>query len=283
VQRLRESGVTLAMRHRLVGIEKAGAWRLAFETDAGEQTWEGDAVILAMGGASWPATGSDGAWTGLLGKLGVEIAPWAPVNCGWEVEWAPEVLAAAEGQPLKSIAASAGGAMAKGELLVTRYGLEGGAIYALGTALRQMAAPVLTIDFKPEQSAAQLAARMGPIRRNLLAEARVRWKLPEAAAAILAGRGPFAGVEALAAETKACAIPLLRPRPIAEAISSAGGVAWSGLDEGLMLRAHPGLFLAGEMIDWEAPTGGYLIHGCFAMGARAAESAVQWCSARHVP
>jgi hypothetical protein len=239
-------------------------------------------VILALGGASWPSTGSDGSWPSALAKLNVETAPWSAANCGWEVAWPAAALALSEGCPLKNVALSAGGMSVKGELVFTSYGLEGGAIYALGAALRAMPTPVLTLDFKPDQSAAQLVAKMGPIQRNFLAEARVRWKLSVAAAAILESQGPYPSLEALVAKTKSCPLPLLGPRPIAEAISSSGGARWSGLDEGLMVRAHPGLFLAGEMIDWEAPTGGYLIHGCFAMGTRAAEAAVQWCAARHV-
>ena len=252
---------------------------MALDFQAGDQvrTFEADAVILALGGGSWPETGSDGAWTAILARLGVEAAPLLPANCGWEFPWPPAVLAAAEGQPLKSIAVRAGEVEAKGELLVTKYGLEGGAIYQFGPALRAMTAPDLVIDFKPTSTVAQLVAKMGPIRRNFLAEARQRWRLSDAAFAILNHLGPaasFTTAESMAAAVKNCTLRLTGPRPIAEAISSAGGVRWSELDGGLMLRRMPGVFVAGEMIDWEAPTGGYLMQGCFATGTRAARSAL---------
>jgi uncharacterized flavoprotein (TIGR03862 family) len=279
VQRLRQLGVQFAMRHRWVGLRRGARWQVDFEMENETRTVEADAVILALGGGSWPETGSDGAWTTALEKLGVAIAPLQPANCGWEFPWPPAVLAAAEGQPLKSIAARAGEAEAKGELLVTSYGLEGGALYALGPALRALATPVLAIDFKPENTVAQLVAKLGPVRRNLLAEARTRWRLSDAAHAILAhctGAPSCASGEALAHLAKHCPLRLTGPQPLAEAISSAGGVRWSELDERLMLKNLPGVFLAGEMIDWEAPTGGYLLQGCFATGTRAARGAIEW-------
>ncbi len=169
---------------------------------------------------------------------------------------------------------------ARGELLITRYGLEGGAIYQLGPALRAIGEPVLSLDLKPSFSAEQLAAKLGPARENLHAIARERWRLSAAGAALLrfTNASPSSG-PALAAAAKDCRIPLAAPRPIAEAISSAGGIRWSELDEGLMLRRLPGVFVAGEMIDWEAPTGGYLLHGCFATGTRAGHAAADYLKA----
>ena len=275
VQRLRGLGVKFAMRHRWTGLRRADRWELVFDTPDGARTFSADSVILTLGGASWPETGSDGAWTTILESLGVEIAPLLPANCGWEYPWPRAVLDAAEGQPLKSIAVRAGGVEVRGELLVTKYGLEGGALYQLGPALR--ADPELAIDFKPSSTIEQLVAKMGPIRRNLLIEARARWKLGDAAFAIvshLPAPRDWESATALAAHVKNCPLRLTGPRPIAEAISSAGGVCWRELDEDLMLRKLPGVFVAGEMIDWEAPTGGYLIHGCFATGTRAARGAL---------
>ena len=162
-----------------------------------------------------------------------------------------------------------------GELLVTRYGLEGGAIYQLGRVLRAMPEPAIAIDFKPTVTAAQLAARLQPAPGNFFEEARIRWRLSEPAHAILSHQ-PWTDVESLAHAAKHCVISLLRPRPIEEAISSAGGVCWSETDATLMLRKRPGIFVAGEMLDWEAPTGGYLLQGCFATGTRAAKSSVDW-------
>ena len=280
VHRLRELGVHFAMRHRWVGLQPGTPLRLEFQVEDGARTFEADAAVLALGGGSWPETGSDGAWCAALERLGVAVAPLAPANCGWELRWPDEVLAAVEGRPIKSIAVRAGGVEVKGELLVTAYGLEGGAIYQLSPTLRAMPEPALTIDFKPHSTIAQLVAKMGPIRSNFLAEARARWRLSDVAFALLShlpGRGGWTSAEALATEVKGCTLPLTGPRPLAEAISSAGGVRWSALDPSLMLRALPGVFTAGEMIDWEAPTGGYLIQGCMATGTRAALAALAWC------
>jgi predicted flavoprotein YhiN len=166
-----------------------------------------------------------------------------------------------------------------GELLVTNYGLEGGAIYQLGPALRAMPEPEICIDFKPAHTVEQLVKKLGNCPRNFLPEARSRWKLSDAAFAILANlprRAPFTSAESLAATVKNCALRLTGPRPLAEAISSAGGIRWSELDSTLMLRRLPGFFVAGEMIDWDAPTGGYLMQGCFATATRAARSAMDW-------
>ncbi len=251
------------------------AFRLGFASGA---TATADAMILALGGGSWPETGSDGAWTGLLESLGLAVHPLAAANCGWEHEWPPEVLARAEGKPLKNIHVRAGDTVAVGELLITRYGLEGGAIYQLGAALRAMAEPAIAIDFKPTFTVERLVAKMESARRNFLAEALVRWRIGDAAYALLADR-TWPDALSLARAVKHCVIPLRGPRPIAEAISSAGGVCWSELDAGLMVRRFPGLFVAGEMVDWEAPTGGYLMQGCFATGTHAARSAVEWARA----
>ena len=285
LHRLRGLGVQFALHHRWLGFEGVdGARNLLFQAPEGLRSLPFDACILALGGGSWPETGSDGAWTAILEQAGIAVSMLEPANCGWEIAWPPEVLAKAEGQPLKNIAASAAGEMAAGELLITGYGLEGGAIYQLGSALRGMAAPVLSIDLKPGTSAAQLVARLGPIRRNILAEAGSRWRLSPAAFALLshcAGAEPPLSPESAAALCKACTLRLLRPRPLAEAISSAGGVRWPEIDGSLMLRRLPGVFVAGEMIDWEAPTGGYLLQGCFASGDRAARSALKWLSARN--
>ena len=275
VQRLRASGVHFAMRHRWTGLRAGARWQLDFAGEGDRViTAEADAVILALGGGSWPDTGSDGAWTAILEKLGVALAPLQPANCGWECAWPPAVLALA-GQPLKNIAACAGDCAVAGELLVTEYGLEGGALYQLAPVLRAMPAPQIVIDFKPSQTVEQLAKKMTGVTRDLLATARQRWHLSDAAHAILAAQAEdISTVAALAALAKACAIPLTRPRPLAEAISSAGGVRWDALDDSLMLRQLPGVFVAGEMIDWEAPTGGYLITGCLATGTRAGRGAL---------
>ncbi len=279
VQRLRAAGVKFALRHRWKGLRPGRRWSVDFAAENGPVTFEADAVVLALGGGSWPETGSDGGWIPVLEPLGVEVAPLVSANCGWEVAWPPAVLASAEGKPLKNITAVAGGNTAVGELLVTRYGLEGGVIYQLGSALRTMTEPELVIDLKPSHTVEQLVKKLGTARRHFLAEARSRWRLCDAAFALLGnlpGQGEFASAEALAATVKKCPVRLTGPRPLAEAISSAGGVRWSELDEALMVRRLPGVFIAGEMIDWEAPTGGYLMQGSFATGTRAARGALRW-------
>ena len=279
VHRLREAGVRFAMRHRWSGLRPGAQWQVDFQTEGETRTVHTDAVILALGGGSWPETGSDGGWVSVLEKLGVMTSPLTAANCGWEISWPPGVCALAEGQPLKNITARAGESMATGELLVTSYGIEGGAIYQLGPALRGMQEPEIIIDFKPAHTVGQLVKKLGNCSRNFLAEARSRWRLGDAAFAILSnlpGGEPFASAESLAATVKGCALKLAGPRPLAEAISSAGGVRWSELNSALMLRRLPGVFIAGEMIDWEAPTGGYLMQGCFATATRAAHGALEW-------
>ena len=272
IERIKNLGVRFEMNHRWTGLKTGSPHVLEFTH---HRSAEADAVIFALGGGSWPQTGSDGAWTGPFGTLGIACHPLTPANCGWQHPWSPEVLATAEGQPLKNITASAGNITATGELLITRYGIEGGAIYQLGKALREMAEPAIAIDFKPTFTCQQLVAKMESVRRNFLDEALTRWKLSAAAHAIL-GRKPWPDAASLAHETKHCVIPLAGPQPIEEAISSAGGVRWCELDTRLMLKRIPGIFVAGEMIDWEAPTGGYLMQGCFATGTRAGHGATVW-------
>ena len=289
VERLRGLGVTFHLRHRWTGLQLypvGDGLRLDFtDGHSGSVTVEACAAVLALGGGSWPRTGSDGAWIPILESLGIAVAPLEPANCGWETAWPASVLAQAEGKPLKNIVVSAGGQNAQGELLITRYGLEGGALYSLGPALRaawrQQGRAELIIDFKPTFSAGQLIAKLGVLGntpRDLLGEARTRWRLSDGASVLLQSRAPFATAAHLAAQTKAFSIPLTGPRPLGEAISSAGGVKWAELTGDLMLRRLPGVFVAGEMIDWEAPTGGYLLQGCLATGTRAGKNARKWCA-----
>ena len=287
LKRLRELGIQFQPRHRLTGItlqDNPRHVQLAFATE-GDQTItvEADAVILALGGGSWPRTGSDGSWIGILEKMGISVTPLEAANSGWELPWSEAVLAEAEGRPLKNIVARVGNQQLEGEAIITRYGLEGSVIYALGPALRAMqkerGTAELHIDFKPAFTVEQLVSKLGTLGNapaDLLDEARVRWRLSEGVHAILASRGPFSTAAALAQETKDCTLFLTGSRPLAEAISSAGGVCWNELTRSLMLRRLPGVFVAGEMIDWEAPTGGYLIQGCMATGTRAGNCAVEW-------
>jgi uncharacterized flavoprotein (TIGR03862 family) len=248
-------------------------WSAEFQRAGDTFSIPADSIILALGGASWPETGSDGLWPEILGAHGVEITPWQPANCGWNVDWSPELLARAEGLPLKNLTVRAGEESVSGELLITRNGLEGGAIYRLGRALRSMSKPALTIDFKPQLTAETMRERI--LNLPAAPDWFRAWKLSAAAIALLETMPPNDPLDR--DPTIACAknfvVALQRPRPIAEAISSAGGVPWSELDKHLMLRKMPGVFVAGEMIDWEAPTGGYLLQGCFATATRAGQGA----------
>ncbi|MEO8045177.1 MAG: TIGR03862 family flavoprotein [Spartobacteria bacterium] len=274
LQRLREAGVEFKTGARLSGLTREGdSWRLDFS--AGEHL-VAEAVVLALGGASWPETGSDGAWPSLLAAHGVGVAPFVAANCGWNVNWPAAILERAEGLPLKNLNVSAGGEMVSGELLITRYGLEGGAIYRLGPLLRAMSEPELRIDFKPQVTAEVLLQRATQLRAPN--EWFRAWKLSSGAIALLENYFPAdcATRETAISRLKDFPLPVGGPRPIAEAISTAGGVLWQELDPQLMLRKMAGVFLAGEMIDWEAPTGGYLLQGCFATGTRAGSSAVKY-------
>lgn len=275
IEHLRELGVVFKVKHRWVGFDDDG--QPVFDVDDERMAFAHEASVLALGGASWPQTGSDGHWTKILHSLGVVTVPLSSANCGWETDWPDNLLEEAEGLPLKNLCLSAGESARKGELVITRYGLEGGPIYRLGPAIRKLSEPHVIIDFKPEMSHAELVQRMGAVKRNFVREAGRRWKLDAAACALLKylpDRGPWKSSDQLAREVKRCRIPLTQPRPIAEAISSAGGISWNELDKNLMLKKIPRVYIAGEMIDWEAPTGGYLLQACFATGTHAARAVI---------
>ncbi len=276
IERLRTNAVQFRMGARFTGLEKTDeGWRVTFTNGEHE---DAKTVVLALGGASWPETGSDGQWPAILAPLGIEITPWLPANCGWEVDWPESFLEKAEGKPLKNLTVRARDESVSGELLVTKYGLEGGAIYRLGRTLRGMSEPALAIDFKPQLSAELLRERASQ-GRDVSEWYRI-WKLHPATIALLETTGLPTDLEDAIQRVKNFALRLTGPRPIAEAISSAGGIPWNELDKGLMLLKAPGVFVAGEMIDWEAPTGGYLLQGCFATGTRAGKSAANHASLR---
>jgi uncharacterized flavoprotein (TIGR03862 family) len=267
VARLRELGVRFEMNHRWVGLRHGAPIELDFLHHDTPVSYKHDAVVLAMGGASWPQTGSDGTWVTPLEQLGIAVEQLESTNCGWECEWTAETRAAVEGKPLHNLHIRAGGETEIGELMVTRYGFEGTPIYALGRTLRSMEEPAIEIDFKPTFTVERLVQKMESARHDFFKEARLRWKLNEVACAIIEQYyGEFDSAEALAKVVKCCRIPLTKARPIAEAISTSGGVSWHALDADLMLKQLPGVYCAGEMIDWEAPTGGFLIQGCFVTG-----------------
>ncbi|HSK39084.1 MAG TPA: TIGR03862 family flavoprotein [Arenibaculum sp.] len=276
LRRLASLGVELRTRHRLVGIDAEGGLR--FTAPAGEMTARPRASLLALGGASWPRLGSDAAWVPLLRRHGVEVAPFQPANCGFDVAWSPAFRERAAGEPLKNLELAFGDRRVRGELVITRTGVEGGAVYALSAALRdaveRQGSAVATIDLRPQLSRADLVRRLSRPRG---ADSAPNW-LRKA----LGGGGPLypllrelapealGNPEHLADAVKALPVRLTAVRPIERAISSAGGIPFEEADDALMLKRLPGIFVAGEMLDWEAPTGGYLLQGCFATGIRAA-------------
>jgi uncharacterized flavoprotein (TIGR03862 family) len=286
LHRLRGQGVRLHMRQRWLGWTAEGALR--FATPSGEQQRRAAATVLALGGASWPRLGSDGAWWPWLAERGVALAPLRPANCGFDVAWSEHLRSRHAGAPLKSVSLSFGGERRIGECVVTAGGLEGSLIYAFSAALRDaiaaegVATPVL--DLLPLRSEAELAREIARPRgpRSLATHLKSRLGLAGVKAALLwegVTRERQADPAQLAAAIKALPLRLLAARPMAEAISSAGGVCFEGLDRQLMLQAVPGVFCAGEMLDWEAPTGGYLLTACFATGRAAGRGALRWLGA----
>lgn len=274
LQRLRITGIEFRTGARLSRLARDGSgWRLDFAD--GSRT-RAAALVLALGGASWPETGSDGLWPGLLSAHQVTLTPFVAANCGWNVDWPAGMLERAEGSPLKNLNVSASDESVSGELLVTSYGLEGGAIYRLGPVLRAMDRPQLRIDFKPQVTSDLLSERASQFPSP--SDWFRAWKLSPAARALLETFFPEDCAERATAiaRLKDFPVSLESPRPIAEAISTAGGVPWDELSDQLMLHKMPGVFLAGEMIDWEAPTGGYLLQGCFATGTRAGRAAAEY-------
>jgi uncharacterized flavoprotein (TIGR03862 family) len=277
LRRLRASGVEFRTESRLVSIARDGArCRTAFVNAEEQHSISCDAIVLALGGASWPDTGCDGSWPALLAEHGIDVASWLPANCGWNVSWPAELLQRAEGLPLKNLLVTVGAESVSGELLITRNGIEGGAIYRLGPVLRAMAQPQMVVDFKPQLPADAMRARVHSLGAK--SDWFRAWKISPAVIALLETFYPEECTDAgrLAVRVKNFKLDLRSPRPIAEAISSAGGVRWTELDENLMLRKLPGVFVAGEMIDWEAPTGGYLLQGCFSTGTRAGRAAAEF-------
>ncbi len=265
IEKLRTMGVEFEFRHEFCDITRDR--EVTFNNEGEQVVKQFDSVIFAFGGGSWSKTGSTGKWVEVLTRLGIAVTPLSAANCGWETIWRPEILDKAEGLPLKNIVVTAGETTRHGELIITKYGLEGGPIYRLGSAIKSLPEPEITIDFKPTFTIEQLINKMGSAKPNLLKEAKYYWKLSPAVVAILASKGKWLSVDKLAQEVKQCRIPLSRARPIEEAISSAGGVQWLELDDNLMLKQLPGVYCAGEMLDWEAPTGGYLLQACFSTGS----------------
>jgi len=281
LHRLREAGVHFHMRHRWCGWNEHGA--LCFATPQGEHTANVDAVVLALGGGSWARLGSDGAWVKLLEQHGIPVVPLRSANCGFDVGWSEHFKSRFAGHPVKAVTVTfidAAGEIHRrqGDLMVTTTGIEGGLIYALSAILRDeiaaTGAAVIYLDLTPGKDLPHVIAEIAHPRgsRSMSSHLQSRANIKGVKTGLLREQVPpsdFANPERLAAAIKSLPLQLIAPRPLDEAISSAGGVVFEALDECLMVRAMPGVFCAGEMLDWEAPTGGYLLTACFASGRAA--------------
>lgn len=294
LRRLREAGVSFYTRHRWTGWGDDGA--LSFETPEGGAEARVDATVLALGGGSWPQLGSDGAWVSLLAERGVEVAALKPANCGFDYTWSERFAARFAGTPVKPVIASFTSVdgirlFRQGEFIVTSGGVEGGLIYALSAILREdiaaQGAALLYLDLLPDRTLRELEQALARPRgtQSMANHLRKRAGIEGVKAGLLrelAGREDYAEPKRLASVIKSLPLRLEATRPLSEAISSAGGVRFEALDGRGMLKALPGVFCAGEMLDWEAPTGGYLLTACFALGRAAGEGALSWLERSNV-
>ncbi|NEW97413.1 TIGR03862 family flavoprotein [Rhodopseudomonas sp. BR0G17] len=287
LRRLDALGVQLRLKHRWTGWDGEG--RLSFDTVDGPRSIAARATVLALGGASWPRLGSDGSWSDLLAARGITIAPLRPANCGFVVQWSALFADKYQGAPLKNVALSFGPRTVRGEAVITRDGIEGGAIYAISALLRDAilahGEAKLWIALRPDLSTADLAARLAKPKgkQSLSTYLRKVAGLSPAGIGLLQEASHGTGValatlpaDQLAALINAVPVRLVGTAPIAKAISTAGGIALGEIDADYMLRKLPGVFAAGEMLDWEAPTGGYLLTACFATGVMAGRGALRW-------
>ena len=283
LKRLIASNVTFHLRHKLTAILPGNFLR--FTTPEGEVTVQADTVILALGGGSWRRLGSSGEWVDWLRQAGAEVEPLRPSNCGFDVAWSEHFREKYDGHPLKSVVLSFGEFRQQGEFIVTKEGVEGGLIYAASAPMRDEidanGRAVMHLDLKPDRTLEWLMDKLSHPRgkRSLASYLEKSLGIYGVKAGLLrefVSNEDFTNAERLAGFIKALPVPLTAPRPLDEAISSAGGVTFESLDERLMMRALPGVFCAGEMLDWEAPTGGYLLTACFSSGYAAGLGVVNW-------
>jgi hypothetical protein len=293
IQRLKQQGIRFHLNQRWQGWDQNK--NLVFQSKFENVITQPNAVILALGGASWPTTGSDGTWVTILQQQGIEISPLKPANCGFDVKWSEYFRDRFQGTPLKSVVIhfqpTTGEPVQRlGEFLITHYGVEGSLIYAFSAAIRdeilEFGQAIIHLDLAPDWSIEQLETRLSRPRGSRSTSSHIEksvgihgvkanllWEfLP---------RSVFNDPKQLAAAIKSLAVPLVAPRPIEEVISTAGGVRFEDLDDHLMLKKLPGVFCAGEMLDWEAPTGGYLLTACFSTGLAAAVGVIDWLKQKH--
>ena len=286
--RLTSAGVTFHLRHRWLGWHTDN--RLRFATPEGEKHIKADAVLLALGGGSWARLGSDGQWLTTLQQAGIDVAPLRPANCGFDVSWSEHFRSRYAGEPMKNISLSLTDVngqhwQQQGEFVISKYGVEGSLIYALSAPLRDLIEQgkpaTLYMDLTPDKSLAQLTTALSKPRNkaSLSNHLRKRIHIEGVKTALLhelLSKDTLNDPAQLAAAIKALPLTLNTPRPLDEAISTAGGVRFNMLDQHLMLATKPGTFCAGEMLDWEAPTGGYLLTACLATGRAAGKGILNW-------
>jgi uncharacterized flavoprotein (TIGR03862 family) len=291
LRRLDAIGVRFALRHRWTGWDGDG--RLLFQTSDGERVVDARATVLALGGASWPRLGSDGGWVETLVARDVLVTPLLPSNCAFGVQWSPVFRERHAGYPLKGIALSFGGSSVRGEIMLTQTGIEGGPVYALSASLREEirahGSAVLFVALRPDMSASELTARLNAPRGKSSLATHLRKKLNltpagiglmQEAALALGDALTLMPMDELAVNVNSVPLLLTSIASIARAISTAGGISFDELDADFMIRRLPGVFAAGEMLDWEAPTGGYLLQASFATGAAAGRGALKWLKKR---
>jgi uncharacterized flavoprotein (TIGR03862 family) len=290
LHRLRRSGVTFHVRHQWLGWSESNPHNLRFSSPQREQEVNADAVVLALGGGSWPKLGSTGIWVRLLVERGVQVNPLLPANCGFDVAWSEHFRERFAGQPLKSVVAAFNEINQRGDCVITSTGIEGSLIYALSARLRDEIAlresTTLNLDLAPDITMAMLIKKFSQPRgkQSLANHLRKHLGIEGVKAALLRevlSTEQLNDPIKLCSTIKALPITLAATRPIEEAISSAGGISFDAVDGHLMLRALPGIFCAGEMLDWEATTGGYLLNACFASGKTAGEGVVAWLASRN--
>ncbi|MFN8383994.1 MAG: TIGR03862 family flavoprotein [Anaerolineales bacterium] len=288
LKRLDEAGVHVHLRHKWMGHITTDTNSLSFEceTPDGLKTIQADAVILALGGGSWARLGSSGEWVQWLNQAGVKVEALKPSNCGFDVAWSPFFKEKFDGQPIKSVVLTFGEFHQQGEFIVTKEGVEGSLVYAASAWMRDEifsnGSAVMQLDLAPDKTEAQLVERLSKPRgsRSMASHLEKAVGMKGVKAGLLREFVPkdeFTDMGRLAFYIKQLPVPLIATRPLDEAISSAGGVSFDSLDESLMLKTLPGVFCVGEMLDWEAPTGGYLLTACFASGRWAANGVLKWC------
>ena len=288
LRRLRKGGVRFHVRHRWIGWDEQGS--LLFSTPDGQRSVQADALVLALGGGSWPKLGSDASWVPLLKGRGIHIIPLQPANCGFDVGWSEHFRSKFSGHPVKSVAVvmrSDAGTESwhPGECVITETGVEGGVVYTVSASLRNeilaKGSATLRLDLAPDRESSRLAHDLARPRgkRTMATHLQRQAHIEGVKAGLLReviSKEDFADPVRLAAAIKSLPLKLVAPRPLEEAISTAGGVPFEALNERLMVRTLPGIFCAGEMLDWEAPTGGYLLTACFATGRAAGTGALEW-------